>query len=79
MAFDQWGTGNLRERLVSVGWIKVPLGLHYSGSSLKSEMVQHSDHLINSEHPLSHFEDIIPSNYFFSSLSIWNEKQKNKA
>ena len=28
-------------------------------------MVQHSDHLINSKHPHSHFEDIIPSNYFF--------------
>lgn len=62
-----------------MGWRGVPSVLHYSGSSLRSEMAQHSDHLINSKHPHSHFEDIIPSNYFFSSLSIWNEKQKNKA
>lgn len=48
-----------------MGWIEVPLGLHSSGSSLRSEIVQHSDHLINSKHPHSHFEDIIPSNYFF--------------
>lgn len=48
-----------------MGWIEVPLGLYSSGSSLRSEIVQHSDHLINSKHPHSHFEDIIPSNYFF--------------
>lgn len=48
-----------------MGWIEVPLGLQDSGRSLRSEMVQHSDHLINSKHPHSHFEDIIPSNYFF--------------
>lgn len=48
-----------------MGWTRVPLVLHYSGSNLRSEMVPHSDHLINSKHPHSHFEDIIPSNYFF--------------
>lgn len=42
-------------------------------------MMQSSDHLINSKHPHSHFEDISPSNYFFSSLSIWNERQKNES
>lgn len=59
------GTESPRERTASVGWAGVPPGLHYSGGSLRSETVQHSEHLINSKHPQSHFEDIIPSNYFF--------------
>lgn len=52
-------------------WIEVPLGLRDSSSSLRSDTVQHSDHLINSKHPHSHFEDIIPSNYiFFQSVHL---------
>lgn len=43
----------------------------------ESETVQSPDQLINSEHPHSHFEDIIPSNYFFfQSVHLeWKTKE----
>lgn len=59
-----------------MGWLEDPLGSDSSGSSLRSEMVQHSDHLINSKHPHSHFEDIIPSNYFFFPVCPFGMKNK---